>query len=77
MSGIAMNRSVPSPCVSICRVDEASRCCAGCGRTLDEIARWGGMADDEKRSVWALLPDRLSRLAAAGVTVGEPARRTP
>ncbi|MBA4110453.1 MAG: hypothetical protein C0487_12765 [Leptothrix sp. (in: Bacteria)] len=31
--------------------------CAGCGRTLDEIARWSSMSADEKRAV-------LSRLAA-------------
>lgn len=29
--------------------------CAGCGRTLDEIARWGGMSPDEKLAVLAHL----------------------
>lgn len=31
--------------------------CAGCGRTLDEIARWSSMGPDEKLAV-------LARLAA-------------
>ncbi|CAH0348901.1 hypothetical protein AQB9606_00796 [Aquabacterium sp. CECT 9606] len=31
--------------------------CAGCGRTLDEIARWSNMSPDEKLAV-------LTRLAA-------------
>jgi predicted Fe-S protein YdhL (DUF1289 family) len=53
---------VPSPCKNVCRMDEASGLCAGCGRTLDEIALWSVLDDDDKRTVWALLPERLARL---------------
>jgi len=42
--------------------DETSGLCAGCGRTLDEIALWSVLDDDDKRTVWALLPERLARL---------------
>lgn len=45
-------RDVPSPCISICRMDPASGFCEGCLRTLDEIAAWSGMDDATKRSVW-------------------------
>lgn len=31
---------VPSPCVQICRLDERTHLCVGCGRNLDEIAGW-------------------------------------
>lgn len=44
-----------SPCVQICRVDSASQCCEGCGRTLDEIANWGRMSEAEKAPVWERL----------------------
>ena len=53
---------VPSPCKNVCRMDEPSGLCAGCGRTLDEIALWSVLDDDDKRTVWALLPERLARL---------------
>ena len=44
-------RSVDSPCVKVCRV--ADGVCVGCGRTLDEIARWARMDEDERAAVVA------------------------
>lgn len=55
---------VPSPCRNICRMDERSGLCVGCGRTIDEIALWSVLDDDDKRAVWALLPERFSRLGS-------------
>ncbi len=43
---------VPSPCISICRMDETSGLCLGCQRTIDEIVRWGSGDDAYKRRVW-------------------------
>ena len=43
---------VPSPCIGICRLDEAGNSCTGCGRTLDEVAKWSRASDDYKRAVW-------------------------
>jgi uncharacterized protein len=54
--------TVASPCVNICRMDERHGLCVGCGRTLDEIAHWAVYDDDEKRAVWAVLPERLQQL---------------
>ena len=56
--------SVPSPCTNVCRINEATGWCEGCGRTLGEIAAWSTMEDDEKRAVWALLPPRRECLEA-------------
>jgi len=36
--------------------------CEGCLRTLDEIAAWSRMDDDEKRAVWVLLDERRRQL---------------
>ena len=33
--------TVDSPCTGVCRIDEATGRCAGCARTLEEIATWG------------------------------------
>ena len=51
-------RAVLSPCIGVCEID-AQGLCAGCLRTLDEIARWGTMGDDERlRIMDAVLPTR-------------------
>ena len=57
--------AVPSPCVSICRMDMDTGLCEGCRRTLDEVAAWGRMGEDEKRDVWALIAKRLDEEPAA------------
>lgn len=46
---------VPSPCRKLCALDPATRICTGCGRTLDEIARWSSMSDAERAAVAARL----------------------
>jgi len=35
--------------------------CDGCLRTLDEIAAWSGLSDEEKRAVLARLPARRAQ----------------
>jgi len=49
---------VPSPCTSVCTIDPATGWCAGCLRTIDEIAAWGGLDDRAKSAVWKVLPER-------------------
>ncbi|HWA89654.1 MAG TPA: DUF1289 domain-containing protein [Rhizomicrobium sp.] len=57
-----------SPCIKVCVIDPASRLCKGCGRTLDEIARWGGMTDGERARIMAALPERMQACAAPSIT---------
>ncbi|WP_280152897.1 DUF1289 domain-containing protein [Piscinibacter sp. XHJ-5] len=49
---------VPSPCNSVCRMNARTGWCEGCFRTIDEIASWSRMDDDEKRAVWLQLAQR-------------------
>ena len=49
---------VPSPCINVCRIEPDSGLCAGCCRTLDEIAAWSRLDDAGKRVVWAQLARR-------------------
>ena len=49
---------VPSPCLSICRMDATRELCEGCFRTLEEIASWGMMRDAERREVWEIITQR-------------------
>lgn len=56
--GLDASRPVPSPCISVCRMDAGTGWCEGCFRTLEEIAGWGMASDEEKRAVWATLVER-------------------
>lgn len=53
--------TVPSPCISICVIDESTGFCKGCKRTRDEIAAWLYLDDAEKRKVWEKLEERKRR----------------
>ena len=48
----------PSPCISVCQIDNKTGYCLGCRRTLDEITNWGSMTDEQQAAVLAQLPGR-------------------
>jgi hypothetical protein len=48
----ALPADLPSPCISICRMDAANGFCEGCLRTIAEIAAWSRIGDSEKRCIW-------------------------
>ncbi|HEY2816459.1 MAG TPA: DUF1289 domain-containing protein [Casimicrobiaceae bacterium] len=54
--------SVASPCINVCRIDASTALCVGCLRTLDEIATWSVLSDDERRDVWARLALRVTQV---------------
>ena len=63
---------VPSPCISVCRIDADSGCCEGCLRTLGEIAAWSQLGNDAKRGVWRIIEQRAAAsLAALNVSPGK------
>lgn len=68
----SLTADLPSPCISICRMDPASGFCEGCLRTLPEIAGWSRMDDAGKRSVWRAIELRAASGFGAG-TDQEPA----
>jgi predicted Fe-S protein YdhL (DUF1289 family) len=47
-----------SPCTNVCRIDPATGWCAGCWRTIDEIADWSSLDDAGKLGVWARIEAR-------------------
>lgn len=53
--------SIESPCIKVCKIEEATGLCLGCGRSLAEIARWGSMSSAERRAVMNELPQRLKK----------------
>jgi predicted Fe-S protein YdhL (DUF1289 family) len=56
--------AISSPCTKVCTIDPRSQLCHGCGRTLDEIARWVSLGDSERARIMTELP---ARLAASGL----------
>jgi predicted Fe-S protein YdhL (DUF1289 family) len=63
---------IESPCVKICTLDARSGLCLGCGRTIDEIARWSAMNAADRARVISQLPGRLAagKSTEAIVTTG-------
>lgn len=63
----ATETSIETPCIRVCTLHPASRLCTGCGRTLDEIARWITFDGQERTQIMAQLPDRLAAMSGAAV----------
>ena len=67
--------AIASPCTSVCTIEPTTGWCAGCLRTIDEIAAWGSLDDRGKRAVWKLLPvRRAERDRRAAAAASEAAR---
>jgi len=63
---------IQTPCIKVCTMDPAAGICTGCGRTLDEIARWGMMSDAERARVMGELQNRLSSRTARSAPIRDP-----
>ena len=62
---------VPSPCVSVCRMDAERLFCIGCLRTIPEIAGWSRSDAASKRSVWRAIEVRASAQAGLLRSTGD------
>jgi predicted Fe-S protein YdhL (DUF1289 family) len=49
---------LPSPCISICQMDETTGWCEGCQRTIDEIMDWSVAPEAKKRQIWLAINER-------------------
>jgi predicted Fe-S protein YdhL (DUF1289 family) len=57
-----------TPCNRVCVVHPVEGLCIGCGRTVDEIARWTAMSDSERGTVMMTLPQRLAAMSGGAVS---------
>ena len=53
------NGQIISPCISVCRMNDATRLCEGCFRTGGEIAVWSGADDAAKQAIWLRITQRI------------------
>lgn len=42
--------AVPSPCISLCRLDE-QKVCLGCFRHVEDIRQWRSADDEQRRQI--------------------------
>ena len=40
-----------SPCINNCKLNEITKICEGCGRTIKEIMEWTFMTDEERKEI--------------------------
>jgi predicted Fe-S protein YdhL (DUF1289 family) len=59
---------IESPCIKTCTLDAHSGLCLGCGRSIDEIARWIAMSTAERARVVDELPARLAAVKTVSAT---------
>ena len=50
---------IPTPCISVCRVNADNGLCEGCFRTLGEISAWGRSTAANKRELWKTIMHRV------------------
>jgi predicted Fe-S protein YdhL (DUF1289 family) len=55
----ATAENVPSPCISVCKMDAQRIYCQGCLRSINEIKVWSKSTDLEKKAMWVLIEQRL------------------
>ena len=51
-------KNLPSPCISICKLNKSTGYCDGCFRTEDEIALWPSMSEEDKLNMLSILRKR-------------------
>jgi prolyl-tRNA editing enzyme YbaK/EbsC (Cys-tRNA(Pro) deacylase)/predicted Fe-S protein YdhL (DUF1289 family) len=56
----AAGDQVPSPCISVCRINADSGMCEGCFRTLGEISAWARSGPDMQRELWRTIGQRMA-----------------
>ena len=58
--------NIASPCTGICKLDEATGWCLGCGRNGEEMDGWRIQSEDARQAVWDQIPGRLKELGVKG-----------
>ena len=65
---------MPSPCIDVCKYDDATDWCLGCGMTKAEKKAWK-REEGLRGAILMPLTTRLAAMAALGRTTGEAASK--
>ncbi len=55
--------TIPSPCISVCQIDDTTDCCIGCFRSINEIRDWPIMTAEEKTAALERIAGRKAPAA--------------
>ena len=66
--------ALESPCIDVCRYDEATGWCVGCGMSRKDKKAWKKQKP-ARSAIREALPARLHALEATGQAVGKAARK--
>jgi len=63
-------QGVASPCISVCKMDDAGGFCLGCFRTIEEIALWSRAPDEQRLKILVAVERRRVEHDPAGGAAG-------
>ncbi|MDQ0457180.1 DUF1289 domain-containing protein [Rhizobium paknamense] len=66
MPELTASKLISTPCTGVCRIEAPQNICAGCGRTLAEIAGWGRMSETQRLKIMAGLEQRKASMGETG-----------
>lgn len=49
---------IRSPCVKVCKLDNKTKMCIACKRTIEEIMQWSVLSDNDKSKILIDLKNR-------------------
>jgi uncharacterized protein len=52
----------PSPCISVCQIDDSTGLCIGCLRTVDEIRDWIILMPEDRHHVLRQIEERRAAI---------------
>jgi predicted Fe-S protein YdhL (DUF1289 family) len=52
------DEGIPSPCISVCRMNAEGSHCEGCFRSIPEIRAWASADAAQRLAIWAQLAQR-------------------
>ena len=56
-----MEKPVPTPCISICKLDENNEYCIGCFRSAKHIGEWKYASNERKKEILAELEENKKK----------------
>ena len=59
---VKMPVDIPSPCISVCKIDSETLLCVGCFRTVEEIRQWRDSSLDSKKALLEQLHARRQKI---------------
>ena len=57
-----IDHTIPSPCISLCLLDDTNSFCIGCFRMVDELRDWCIMTAEQKLKILEEIEERKDRL---------------